>query len=534
MFPVVQFAQLLLAVSDKTAGPSCPVFLCCRRHRDTSILAAPRFAWAAIASSSRNGVPFSLPHRLIPLQYHGPQITASSTRQPAEIRLPTGWRTATRTGRTNWKGGAMAEFLWNAANFAGNFDDPTQWTPLIPGTDNVPGPTDFALYSENSTGFYLVNVTASVDVGANIVDDAGGTPLFLFDSGGTMTTGGFDFETSAGMLILPGGKLDVTSALTAVTTDTISITGDGPGSGGTLELANSSIGAAGSNITFTFSNIGSLGGGIIQFDTAGTTTTQTITGVGLGNEFIIGGHNFTGDTVNYSGTTLTVMNGGSTVFTMDNVTAAADPTQAFAIVGTNTIEAVCFFAGTMIACPDGERAVETLSIGDQVLTSEGRVMPVRWIGRNTVSTKFADPLRVLPIRIKAGALADHLPVRDLLVSPEHAVLVDDILVQAGALVNGLSIVRESNVAETFVYYHIELAEHALVLAEGTPAESFVDNIHRMAFDNWEEHEALYGDAPIVEMDYPRARSHRQVPMEIRARLLDRAATMPALQKDIAA
>ena len=205
--------------------------------------------------------------------------------------------------------------------------------------------------------------------------------------------------------------------------------------------------------------------------------------------------------------------------------------------GTGTelfLSIVCFFAGTMIACPDGERAVETLSIGDPVLTSDGCVMPVRWIGRNTVSTKFADPLRVLPIRIAAGALADHLPVRDLLVSPEHAVLVDDILVQAGALVNGLSIVRESNVAETFVYYHIELAEHALVLAEGTPAESFVDNIHRMAFDNWEEHEALYGDAPIVEMDYPRARSHRQVPMEIRARLLDRAATMPALQREIAA
>ena len=235
--------------------------------------------------------------------------------------------------------------------------------------------------------------------------------------------------------------------------------------------------------------------------------------------------------------TLTIPKSGGGNYVFNNFSIAAGAPTTFQVTDTattSTIQAVCYFAGTMIACPDGERAVETLSIGDPVLTSNGSVMPVRWIGHNTVSTKFADPLRVLPIRIMAGALADHLPVRDLLVSPEHAVLVDNILVQAGALVNGLSIVRESNVAETFVYYHIELAEHALVLAEGTPAESFVDNIHRMAFDNWEEHEALYGDAPIVEMDHPRARSHRQVPMEIRARLLDRAATMPALQREIAA
>jgi hypothetical protein len=152
-------------------------------------------------------------------------------------------------------------------------------------------------------------------------------------------------------------------------------------------------------------------------------------------------------------------------------------------------------------------------------------MPVRWIGRNTVSTRFADPLRVLPIRIRAGALGEALPERDLLVSPEHALLVEDILIQAGALVNGISILRECNVPATFIYYHVELAEHSLLLAEGTFAESFVDNIHRMAFDNWEEHEALYGNAPIEEMHLPRALSHRQVPLEIQARLMARAAAL---------
>ena len=105
--------------------------------------------------------------------------------------------------------------------------------------------------------------------------------------------------------------------------------------------------------------------------------------------------------------------------------------------------------GTLVATPDGERAIETLAIGDLVLTNEGRAMPVRWVGRQTVSTRFADPLRVLPIRVAAGALAENLPVRDLLVSPDHALLVDGILVQAGALVNGTTIRRETQVPVVF-------------------------------------------------------------------------------------
>ncbi|MCB8882676.1 Hint domain-containing protein [Acidisoma cellulosilytica] len=190
--------------------------------------------------------------------------------------------------------------------------------------------------------------------------------------------------------------------------------------------------------------------------------------------------------------------------------------------GTNIVVAVCYYPGTRIGIPHGEMAVEDLSIGDTVQTVDGPAMAVRWIGRNTVSTRFGDPLRILPIRIRAGALGEGLPRRDLLVSPEHGLLVDDILIQAGALVNGVSITRESQVPETFVYYHVELAEHALILAEGTAAESFVDNVHRMAFDNWSEHEALYGQAPIAEMARPRAQSHRQVPANTRIRLMAHA------------
>jgi len=62
-----------------------------------------------------------------------------------------------------------------------------------------------------------------------------------------------------------------------------------------------------------------------------------------------------------------------------------------------------------------------------------------------------------------------------------------------------------------------------ILAENTPAETFVDNIDRLHFDNWAEHEALYPDGkPINELPYPRAKSHRQVPMRTRRMLAARA------------
>jgi ELWxxDGT repeat protein len=185
---------------------------------------------------------------------------------------------------------------------------------------------------------------------------------------------------------------------------------------------------------------------------------------------------------------------------------------------------LCFAPGTRIRTPAGEVTVETLRRRDLVVVTDGRVVPITWIGRQTVSTRFGDPLRVLPIRIRAGALATNVPSRDLLVTPDHAVLVDDVLIQAGALVNGTSIVRERNVPERFTYYHIELDDHSLLLAENTPAETFVDNVDRLAFDNWAEHEAIYPEGkPIVEMPYPRAKAWRQIPKAIKHQLEARTA-----------
>jgi Hint domain/Bacterial Ig-like domain/Right handed beta helix region len=186
----------------------------------------------------------------------------------------------------------------------------------------------------------------------------------------------------------------------------------------------------------------------------------------------------------------------------------------------------CYMRGTLIATPTGDVPIEELSIGDPVLTLSGDAKPIKWIGRRTVSTQFADPLRALPIRIKANALSINVPSRDLLLSPDHALFIDGVLVHAGALVNASSIVRETDVPARFTYYHVELDDHALIVAENTPAESFIDNVDYVLFDNWQEYVTLYPQGrSIIEMPYPRAKAYRQVPRTIRERLAARAAVI---------
>jgi hypothetical protein len=109
------------------------------------------------------------------------------------------------------------------------------------------------------------------------------------------------------------------------------------------------------------------------------------------------------------------------------------------------------------------------------------------------------------------------------------------LVHAGALVNNTTIVRVAKPEPKFVYYHVELDDHSLILAEGTPTETFVDNITRRNFDNYADYDAFYGtgDVPIAEMEWPRAKSARQLPRVIRDRLAARAAALSIGRRDAA-
>jgi len=167
----------------------------------------------------------------------------------------------------------------------------------------------------------------------------------------------------------------------------------------------------------------------------------------------------------------------------------------------------CYCRGTLILTDKGEVPVEDLRIGHKVVTNSGHVRPIRWIGTRSYSGRFtATNPDVLPIRIKAGALGDGVPKRDLMVSPLHAMFIDHVLIPAYALVNGVSISRDRDISRVD-YFHIELDSHDVVLAEGAPAETFVDDDSRGMFHNAREYRALYPDAvrtqphfcaPIVE------------------------------------
>lgn len=150
------------------------------------------------------------------------------------------------------------------------------------------------------------------------------------------------------------------------------------------------------------------------------------------------------------------------------------------------LDVVCFAAGTMIMTAAGERPVESLRAGDLVLTASNRgapFKPVRWVGRREVDLDtHPRAAEVAPILVLPGALGAGVPHRPLRVSPEHALLVDGMLVPAGLLVDGETILRTPGQGRV-TYLHVELDSHDLLLSEGAATESYLEMGNRHAFAN---------------------------------------------------
>ncbi len=190
---------------------------------------------------------------------------------------------------------------------------------------------------------------------------------------------------------------------------------------------------------------------------------------------------------------------GSTVTVTNTANGIADTLSGvqmlvFSDQTVQTDSIACYCPGTLILTEAGERAVQTLAIGDMVVTASGERRAIKWLGSRSYAGRFlaANPT-AQPVRFLAGSLGDCLPRRDLLVSPEHAMFLDGVLVPARCLVNGFTIVRQG--VSQVDYHHVELDSHDLLLAEGSPSESFVDDESRGMFHNAHEFAALYPDAP---------------------------------------
>jgi autotransporter passenger strand-loop-strand repeat protein len=405
----------------------------------------------------------------------------------------------------------------------------TATTPIVlnGGTADIHGTESGAVVYSGGT---LNLSSGGIETGATIL--AGGTETLFGPNSATgdqiyglqqiVSANSATGSTISNETIFNGGTVDVFYKTNTIQNATVL-------SGGTLAISGN---ATVQNITLAGGTImlespKANAGGSLSFSTGGTLDQSGLITVGPGGVSAIINGFAGGDVIDIqqSGTAANFgssMVNGNTVLT---ITSGAEVGETFTFAGTGysftetadsagTGEEItlCFYPGTNIATPDGEVAVEALQAGDLVLTANG-VKPVRWVGQSHIHTRFADKLRSLPVRITAGALGNGLPVRDLLLSPDHAVFIGGILAHASALVNDVTIFRETQVPEQFTYYHVELETHELLLAEGAQAESFVDNVDRMHFHNWDARTAP--ETQIEEMPYPRAKAQRQLPSAVR-------------------
>ena len=170
--------------------------------------------------------------------------------------------------------------------------------------------------------------------------------------------------------------------------------------------------------------------------------------------------------------------------TGETVTVSADVTSIVGTSGTGTDAAmvVCFVQGTLIATADGDIPVEDLKVGDLVQTLDRGQQPLRWVGqRHLDAGELTENPNLRPIRIRKNVVSAGNGVGDLVVSPQHRILVaskvaqrmfgnTEVLVPAKQLlaIEGVEIADDF---EEVTYFHILFDQHEIIYANGVPSES---------------------------------------------------------------
>ena len=155
-----------------------------------------------------------------------------------------------------------------------------------------------------------------------------------------------------------------------------------------------------------------------------------------------------------------------------------------------TVAVACFAAGTHVRTPDGEAEVQLLEKERLIVTASSAVRRIVWIGHRRIDCRrHPHPELVWPVRIRAHAFGPDRPHRDLLLSPDHAVFAEGVLIPVKHLINGTTILQEQ--VASVHYFHIELDRHDILLAEGLAVESYLDTGNRAQFANGAAHVALH-------------------------------------------
>ena len=203
---------------------------------------------------------------------------------------------------------------------------------------------------------------------------------------------------------------------------------------------------------------------------------------GNGGDMVVGGEDPDGSDIDVLD--LTGVDFESITYTSDDreegfVTYADGSTLTFAEIETVI---PCFTPGTTIATPKGERLVEELKVGDRIITRDNGIQEIAWMGHKQMSGKtLQSSPHLQPVLIKAGALGHGLPERDMLVSPNHRVLVasektqlyfeESEVLAAAKHMAGADGIHQVEVLQT-TYIHFMFERHEVVLSNGAWTESF--------------------------------------------------------------
>ena len=209
----------------------------------------------------------------------------------------------------------------------------------------------------------------------------------------------------------------------------------------------------------------------------GSTTNLTLELVTLsdGSQVIVGADNTVGF-INAAASQISSITLGTFNNTFNNYYNQRNFTNTI----TNTI--VCFDDKTLIQTPSGHQEIGTMKAGDRVVTVDEGAQKIAWIGKRTLSSAqlVAFP-HLKPVRIRADALGGGVPRRDLLVSPQHRILLvskvaermfgqEEIFVPAIKLV-GVEGIEQVTSCAPVTYVHMLFEAHQIVFANGAMAES---------------------------------------------------------------